>query len=60
MDQILEELRMSKCMPNFNLKPEIGAFCNSSIAYFETPKQWFHNTFSDRFATCNKRCRPIS
>lgn len=22
MDQIIEELRMSKCMPNFNLKPE--------------------------------------
>lgn len=35
------------------MKPEIDAFCNSSIAYFETPKQWFHNTFSDRFATCN-------
>lgn len=34
---------MSKCMPNFNMKPEIDAFCNSSIslfvnAYFETPK----------------------
>lgn len=51
---------MSKCMPNFNMKPEIDAFCNSLIAYFETPKQWFHNTFSDRFATCNKRYRPIS
>lgn len=31
---------MSKCMPNFNMKPEIDAFCNSSITYFETPKQY--------------------
>lgn len=22
---------MSKCMPNFNMKPEIDAFCNSSL-----------------------------
>lgn len=36
---------MSKCMPNFNMKPEIDAFCNSSIAYLKLPSNGFTTLF---------------
>lgn len=36
---------MSKCMPNFNMKPEIDAFCNSSIAYLKLPSNGFTTIF---------------